>query len=187
MSISECFQLAMAVGTWGIVIATWKLVIATSKIVATHNETTRASLCVSNQLHFEKIFDDKRMLSERSKLAKQLINQARHEEIQDTVMNFFETVGILQRRGYFDMELAWSGFCYYATYWWISCREYIIQERMLKEDETIFEEFQQFVERLNKFDFEKRKLPAILLQPSINMIREFLDEEINASLSSHDE
>ena len=47
-------------------------------------------------------------------------------------MNFFETVGMYLKRGYFDKEMAWVGFGYYAIRWWAVCKDYVFEEEEAK-------------------------------------------------------
>jgi hypothetical protein len=126
----------------------------------------------------EEKFDNPVMLAERSKLAKQLLSDAPHDEIQEGVMNFFETVGTMLRKEYLDPDMTWSAFSFFAIRWWSACKHYITTERARQgNDETVFEEFQTLVDRMYEFETKKRKIPRAQLEPCAKDVTQFLNDE----------
>ena len=160
-----------AVGTWALVLATWWMVWKQS-------QTSRNELKVKFQMSLEDRFEGPPMVAARKRLAEQLLSNAPYKEIQDDVMNFFESVGVLLRRGYLDKEMAWVGFGYYGIRWWRACKEYIFEERDRKEgDQTIFAEFQSLVEKLYEVETRQRGKTRSEVEPGTTQIKVFLQEE----------
>jgi hypothetical protein len=78
---------------------------------------SREDLRVRHQLIYEEKWDSQAIVSERKKLAEQLLDNAPHDDIQETVMNFFESIGMLLRKNYLDIDMVWCGFCFHAIRW----------------------------------------------------------------------
>lgn len=159
-----------AIGTWGLVLATWWL-------VKKQSQASRDELRVKFQLSFEDKFEGRPMIHERKSLAKQLLDSTPHDQIQEDVMNFFESAGTLLRRGYLDKEMAWVGFGYYVFRWWNACKDYVFEERRQNNDETIFEEFEHLVTKLYKVESAHRGRSQSQLEPSRNEVTTFLEAE----------
>ncbi len=178
MCISDWCQIATAVGTAILAVVTWWLVNVTKTHLSKQNEITKNNLAASLQLKFEDKFDAPFMLSERSKLAEQIISDAQHGDIQEPVIEFFESVGVMVRRGYLDKELAHCSFGHYCIYWWCATKNYIFNERKRQNDDsTIFEEFQNLVDIFYEIEIIKRKLSRAQLEPSTKLIEQFLKDE----------
>lgn len=85
------------------------------------------------------------MIQARKKLAPQFdkFDSKKTNRISETVLTFFEDVGIAYKNGYLDKKLADSSFGFYACRWWEAAKPYIDQERRRHgEDKTIFEDFE---------------------------------------------
>ena len=103
------------------------------------------------------------------------IEQRKHE----SVLDFFETIGLLVRKNCLDAEMVWGNFGYYAIRWGFVCQTYISKERQIKNnDETIFEDFQFLVEEMYKIEQVKRKKSRSDVTPTEQDIEEFLNDEI---------
>jgi hypothetical protein len=160
-----------AVGTWALVLATWWMVWKQS-------QTSRNELKVKLQMSLEDRFESSAMIAKRKRLAAQLLMNAPHEQIQEDIMNFFESVGVLLRRGYLDKEMAWVGFGYYGIRWWNACKDYILEERRRKGgDQTIFAEFQYLVDKLYEVETKQRGKTRSEVEPGKTQIQIFLEEE----------
>ena len=118
------------------------------------------------------------MARARAELARQILRHAPHEEIQEEAMNFFETLGMLLRRGYLDREMVWGDFSFHAVRWWHACSEYVRDERSRKgNDATLFEDFEHLAADLSVMDQAKLARSRGEVKPSAEAIREFLQEE----------
>jgi hypothetical protein len=160
--------------------ASWALVGVTWFFLRRQIGLSREDLRVRLQTTYEEKFDSPAMLSERRKLAEQLLSREAHEKIQETVMNFFETVGMFVRRGYLDEEMAWAGFSFYGIRWWSATKDYIFEERKIQNnDSTIFEEFETLVDEFYKMEIGRRSLSRAQLEPSPEDLNRFLVAEQN--------
>jgi hypothetical protein len=184
-----------AIASWALVFVTWFVV---TKQIKKAKEDMQEQINVSReglreqlqmgrndlkvrlQISYEDKFDSQSLISERKKLAEQLFTNTPHSDIQETVMNFFESVGMLLRKEYFDLDMAWSAFSFYAIRWWSATKDYIFEERRLEhDDDTIFKDFEEFVDAMYKYETEKRHLSRASLEPSKQDVERFLESEKN--------
>lgn len=114
-------------------------------------DALRSELKARLQLQFADRFDSHTLIAARRELAQNYLHHQSHEEIQETVLDFFEDMGLFWRREYLDEELIWSTFGFYGVRWWAICKNYILQERKAQNDLTLFDDFesltQMFVSR----------------------------------------
>jgi hypothetical protein len=163
-----------------IAIGTWALVFATFRLVKEQHETTKAELRIKLQVHMEDRFDSHSMLLARQALASKLLAGVPREDIQETVMNFFESLGTLFRRDYLDSDMMWEDFSFHATRWWSATKDYILAERNLqRNDDTIFHDFQKLVDECFSIESTRRKLSRAQLEPSPQDVKQFLIDESN--------
>jgi hypothetical protein len=162
--------ISVAVGTWAVAGFTWWLVKGQLSIA---KEQRKIQLF----LELRKDFDGS-LLRERQLLARQLLNSTPHDEINETVLNFFEDMGMLLRRDFLDREMIWDTFSYYARMWWSACRDYIAKEREdVGGDETLFTDFDYLVNCIAEDDAKKRGKSRTELEPSTSAIKRFLETE----------
>jgi hypothetical protein len=140
----------------------------------------REQLKVQLYLEIRKEFDGARLVSARKRLAQQLMRDHSSDELQDDVMNFFEDMGMLFRRGYLDREMIWDTFGYYARNWWSACKDYIAEERAA--DHTFFTDFESLVELICQDDARKQNKARASLEPSPSDIKTFLEGELRLRL-----
>jgi hypothetical protein len=162
-------QISVAVGTWAVAGFTWWLV---NRQLSIAKEQAKIQL----YLQLRKEFDGE-LVSARKLLAQQIMQGAPHDKINETVMNFFEDLGMLLRRNYLDREMIWDTFSYYARMWWSACREYIAAERTALNDDTLFTDFDYLAERISEDEVKKRHKTRAQLEPSPSDLKAFLDAE----------
>ena len=107
----------------------------------------------------------------RKKFAQQLKTYAvaKHDKISETVLNFFESVGIIYKEGYLNTKLADSSFSFYAVRYWEAAKAYVDQEQKRHgDDTTLFEDFKEMAELM--------RLPDEKIDDG--EIQRFLDDEI---------
>jgi Domain of unknown function (DUF4760) len=126
---------------------TWALVIVTVLLVRGQLSVAKEQRKIQLYLELRKEFDGP-LISARKLLARQLFDGVPHDKINEPVMNFFEDTGMLVRRGYIDGDIIWETFSYYVKMWWGACKDYIAREREDKDDDTIFDDFEDLVERI---------------------------------------
>src|SRR5215472_11004820 len=107
---------------------TWALVIVTVLLVRGQLSVAKEQRKIQLYLELRKEFDGP-LISARKLLARQLLDGVPHDKINEPVMNFFEDMGMLVRRGYIDGNMIWETFSYYVKMWWGVCKDYIARER----------------------------------------------------------
>src|SRR5712692_910795 len=108
---------------------------------------------VQHLLALDQKFDQQPMLTYRRVLAeKRLKNEENPDELYP-LLDFFETVGLLVRRGYLDESDVWSTFSYSVLILNADARQIIEQEQ--REDPTTYADFSSLVERLQRIEAEK--------------------------------
>jgi uncharacterized protein DUF4760 len=138
---------ALALFTAGLAFFTARMANATFKLVSESREASFRQICVQMWLEFQKRFDSAEMLRARKTLAQQ-IKTKDSSRISETVLNFFEDLGIAYTKGYVEKELAEDSFSFYVCRWWEASKSYVDQERRRhKEDATLFANFENLAKR----------------------------------------
>ena len=110
--------------------------------------TSADQIGVRTWLDLERRFDSEELKRARREFAQQLKTYAitNHEAISETVLNFFESVGIAYKEGYLNKKLADSSFSFHAVRYWEAAKAYIDQEQKRHgADATLFEDFKDVV------------------------------------------
>lgn len=135
----------LTIATLALTGTTLSLVLVTVWLVWETKRAAKRQLQVQMWFEMAKRFDSPEMKRARKILAKNIQNDAQHEEISETVLDFFEDVGTLLRYGYVDKKLVGSTVAFYGTRWWEALQSYVYQERRNHgDDQTIFEDFEKF-------------------------------------------
>ncbi len=145
----------LAYATVALALVTVGLAIATFSHVRELRKSSYREIGVQTWLEFQKRFDSPEMIQARKKLAPQFdkFDSKKTNRISETVLNFFEDVGIAYKNGYLDKKLADSSFGFYACRWWEAAKPYIDQERRRHgEDKTIFEDFEFVASQMRQPD-----------------------------------
>lgn len=129
-------NVALAVFTAVMVVLTW-LSIKESR------EASYRQIGVQNWLEMEKRFDSSEMRRARQVLAQQFLSTTQdHNKISESVMDFFEDVGTLYKRGMIDHDLTQSSFSFHACRWWEASKTYVdAEQKRHGEDGTLFVDF----------------------------------------------
>jgi hypothetical protein len=146
-------DLVLAVATVTLAWKTWNLATATKKMVDESKEGSLRQIGVQTWLALEARFDSKEMKLHRQRLSQDLplLNiMKRHDDINDTVFELFESIGSLYNRGLIDTGLAESSFSFHVAGWWQIAQQYIEAERRRHKDNEIYCEFQEFAESMIK-------------------------------------
>ncbi len=126
----------------------------------------------------------KEMRAARIAVANGLTNgnlQAVEDEIRD-VLDFFETLGLLVRKGAVDIDVAWNGFAVWATSYWQSLSPWLGKKR--QGDETLWAEYERLQLLLIKTDAKQRKRTEEQVREAYEADRaDFLERESQLSPS----
>ena len=165
-------EVALAIASWALVGVTIWMVRQQAQQQSQQLEALRADLRVRLQLTFGDRFDSERTLAARKHLAERFLAAAAPSEIKETVIDFFEDMGLFLRRGLLDEEIVWDTFGFYAVRWWLACKNYVLEERKRTDDPTVFSDFEGLVGTLRNRDAK-----AGLAEPTASEIRAFLRDE----------
>jgi hypothetical protein len=154
-------------------LATWALVAVTFGVAWRQSKAIRTDLRARFQLTFIDRFDGSKLVKARKDLSRLFLDKAtRDQQIDETVMDFFEDMGLFLRRSYLDAELLRSTFGFYAVRWWEACKGYIVKERGLQSDSTLFSDFESLAKR-----FSDRDAKEGLKEPTRSDVERFLEDE----------
>jgi hypothetical protein len=159
--------------------SSWLLVIVTIWILFEQSMYSRENIKITlfNNLEdtfFNKYVPDRRTLAQR----RLSLSKDKNQIIQNTLMDFFESLGMYLRRGYIDLDLVWEHFCYYTIRWWGATQNIIFNWREEEKDKTLYANFQYLNDKLCKYEMKKRHMRQ---EEIINddIINQFLEEESN--------
>jgi len=164
---------SLVYGTWGLVVATSLLVIVTWWMLRQQTNDNRENLRLDFYLTLINRFDSEVMLRARRLLAQQFLSSAPRDKVQETVLNFFEDMGLFLERRFVDEELIWNTFGFYAVRWWAASKDYILEERKRQNDPTLFTDFEGLVNRLRAKDKKSG-----LAEASASEVKDFLEDEL---------
>lgn len=159
----EIMEIVLAVATVALAwftammfLQTRRLAQATFKLASEANDASFREIGVQVWMHMKERFDSTQMEKARSDLANKIraynAGTMRHNEISETVFNFFEDLGSLQRHGYIDEKLAASTFSFYLRHWWFAGQKYVDEERKRNADTSLLSDFQKLAEKWRKHD-----------------------------------
>lgn len=146
------------------------LIVAYQQLKEFHAESQ-----IQHLLALEQQFDQEPMLTYRRGLAeKRLKNQDDPDELY-AVLDFFETVGLLVKRGYLNESDVWNTFA--IDVFTLNSDERQVIEQQRRKDPTVYAEFNFLVERLSRVEEENHGMGAY---PSKEEIKEYYQQELSA-------
>ena len=131
------------------------------------------SMSVDLTLKLDDKFNSDSFRKQRAKSAKS-ISKSKFKEAED-VFDFFETIGLLVRRGALDKEVAWHSFFHWIHGYWTSSSAYIIEER--RKNSSVYKDFALLHEMMCDFEKENNHLTDSEITLSPEDVKEFLDDE----------
>jgi hypothetical protein len=93
----------------------------------------------------------------------------------EPLLDFFETMALLLRRGALDKEIVWHTFFYWIDHYFEATREVIAERQQI--DPLVWKDFSLFVVELRKFQ-ASQKSARFYQPPSPEEITRFLEEEL---------
>jgi len=108
------------------------------------------------------------MLDARKRLATALLAHLErgtafpYEDIEDTVPNFFESLGVLLRRGNLDIEMVWHIFSYDAMRYAHELGEFWVLDRNKQGEHDLWEDYEYFVSVQGRPDSAGHHPPLVL-------------------------
>jgi hypothetical protein len=162
VDVVSAVALSVAAGT-----GVWALIYASKQL--TH---AREAERVKHLVEFNREFDSEPMTKWRRIVAEQRLKGVNPDESQ-RLLDFFETIGLLVRRGYLDEYDVWSTFSYWMFNIYADFREDI--EQMQRDDKNYYLDSCELLERLREIEHEMGSRDD---RPSREEIRDFWEEEM---------
>lgn len=161
-------NIAVAICTGILALFTYRLALATVSMAEESKNGSVRQIGVQTWLALEARFDSYEIKLYRQRLAMQMplyntpypTMATKHDEIDDSVFELFESIGKLYNEDLINRNLAESSFGFHAAGWWQIAEKYIQEERKKHgNDDEIYIEFQKFAVgmiKLNKdIDLQK--------------------------------
>ena len=145
----------------------WALIYAHKQL-----SQSRESEKVKHLVDFNKEFDCDPMAQWRKNVAEQRLKGVAFPDEALRLLDFFETIGLLVRRGYLDAEDVWSTFSYWIFNIYSDFRDEI--EQIQRDDENYYNDFCSLLERLRKIEHDAGSSDD---RPSKEEIQEFWSDE----------
>jgi len=114
------------------------------------------------------------MLDARGAAAQSLLDGRPSRDV-DAVLDFFDRVALLERRGALDAEMVWYQFYWPMASYWVASHDYIHQAQ--QTDVTVWQELDALVPRLEAIEARHRKRAADQVLPTPAQLRDFLGDE----------
>lgn len=155
----------------------WAAVVAAAVAVYAiwaESRRSRFALGIDLLLRLEADFGNDRMLTARRLASKALRSDDPSDA--DDVLDFFEMIGLLVRRGALDKYVVWHNFFYWIHRYYLSAQDYITA--IQKEDPTIWADLVELHRSLVLIEKKERRCTDSNLQLTEAELTEFLEEEI---------
>ena len=167
MNIDYNMVMAMT-GIVAIIISLWAL--------RSESKRSRFSLGLEIILKMEERFNGEEMKKARRTAAKALIEN-KNFDATDDVIDFFEMIGLLTRKGTIDSQMVWFNFFYWIHRYINAAKAHIEAEQ--KKDCTVWTEILHLHKQLLDIERSERNCTEKQLHLSKSEIVKFLNEEAN--------
>jgi len=165
-----------AIAAWAAVVAALAAIVA----IWTEGKRARFSQGLELLLRLDEEFDSEEFKKKRRAVAKLLLKEEenfekgkRLEEVED-ILNHFQIIGFLLRKGVLDKELVWVHFFFWLNHYYLFLKPHIASVR--EWEPTAWEDVDWLHRRLAVLE-RKHRPKGMSIQPTDEMIREFLTRE----------
>jgi hypothetical protein len=134
---------------------------------------SREAARVQHLLKFVEQFDSEPLKEVRESLANRRLEGIAEPPEMDVILSFFETIGLLVRRGHLDANDVWECFSYWIFNVYSDSREAV--ERGQKADASCYRDFSALVEKLRGIE---EKEGGTCYPPSREDIKDFWKYEL---------
>jgi|SRR5580692_5454699 hypothetical protein len=167
--------------TWSAVaaVAAWLTAVIVFWQVRQESKLSRMAMGVESLLRLLESWDSPRFVRIRRQAAKALLEEKPDENV-DTILDWFETVALLVRRGGLDEEFTWHTFYWWIAHYWYAARDYI-REVQQEEGPATWKDLGSLMSRLYVHEARASNLTSAEVAPSAAELREFLASESSLS------
>lgn len=141
--------------------------------VAIQIHRSRASFRVELILKLDDRFNSKDFRKLRTKAVKSILKKKFKDA--EEIFDFFETVGLLLRKGTLDKEMVWNTFFYWIHHYWVVCEDYIANEQ--RDDSSTWEDFKFLHGQVIKVEKRRTKVSDQGLLLTVDDIKDFIKNE----------
>lgn len=159
---------------------TWILVIGTLVAVQWQIWQQRQINSANNVVILHDRFESRIMQKCRKDLSDLLLKKDDLQQKDDDVLVFFETMGLLTRKGVLDKEMVWNEFSWEVLRYYLALTEPKNQIKRLRDeakDTTLYELFEWLYNELLKVDCKRRKMRPEVARPNASEVQIFLKDE----------
>jgi hypothetical protein len=135
----------------------------------------RLTMGVDSLLRLSEDWNSPRMTRIRRLAAKALLDGNPDANV-DTVLDWFETVALMVRRGGFDEEFTWHTFYVWMAHYWVAGQDYI-RDTQADEGEITWGDFSKLMPRLFAREAGSEKWTPAEVYPSMGDVQTFLEDE----------
>lgn len=132
LSSPTTYEAITAIATAVLAVATLILGIVVWVVAVAEGRRSRFSLGVDVAMKLDEQWNEGYLDRRRSAAAALLLSPDKRgsgdEDHIEDVLDFFETLGHLTKRGALDAEMVWSYFFYWFYGYWLSAREFLDQQ-----------------------------------------------------------
>jgi hypothetical protein len=125
-------------------------------------------------------WNSSRMLGMRRRAARALLDGNPDSNV-DNVLDWFETVALLVKRGGFDEEFTWHTFYVWMAHYWVAAQDYI-RDTQEEEGGITWADFSDLMPRLFAREAGTEDWTAADVYPSLTDVQEFLDSETHLAV-----
>ena len=189
-SPSELQYIAETAGaTWWLVYSSWALALGTLVIAGgtlwvmwRQFQKNKATTQLNLHLQLVNDFESERMCDVRSRVAAALL-EGREPATNDigSILSRLEGVAYYANRKMLDRELVWNDFSYATRCYWHQLKDYVIKQRRLWNDKTMFSETERLYVTLGNEDAKRRSLDVSIAYLTEAEIKSFLEAEADIS------
>ncbi len=134
---------------------------------------------VKHLVEFVREFESEPMAGYRKTVANERLKGIPYPLEAQKLLDFFETFGLIVRRGYLDAEDVWSSFGYWMFNIYADFRDDIEQEQ--RDDKNYYQDSCELLERLRKIEKQEGSSDD---RPSKEEIKDFWQDEANAKVGA---
>jgi len=129
-------------------------------------------------LKFEDNFFGSEKREVRSKAAKGMLRETPDHSAAEDVLDFFETIALLVRKGALDGYMVWHTFDYWINHYYEAAKPHILLRQ--KSEPEVWGDLGSLIRKLRVMEMKARQLRSISeTVPDTAEIKRFLEEELH--------
>lgn len=161
--------------------ASWVLIACTLFAVWRQSKVTRETASVQLFFNIANQYNTSEMKCLRRQFARTLLTPGNKTSLDESVLEFFETLSHLTRRGILDLRMVWSTFSIESRSYWFAAEPFVRTLRSRFNDPTLYEELEWLNRKMVKMEIDRRRKTEAEVQVTQEQRDEFLRSEAEMS------